>query len=128
MSPSSFDSIEGFFTKFKLLVLFLKQCGVEKKEDQLIVSILSTLSFEYSVFVFTFHAIRLAISNWKMLSLSTLFDSLTKKQDKLIQMGALRSSKGKDHALIVQGSKNTKSKENQIVKERSQSQIMKMKV
>ena len=32
-------------------------------------------------------------------------------------MGALKSSKSKDHALMVQGSKNTKSKEKQIVKE-----------
>ena len=31
MSPISFDSIEGFFTKFKSLVLFLKQYGIEKK-------------------------------------------------------------------------------------------------
>ena len=33
-------------------------------------------------------------------------------------MGVLKSSKGKDHALMVQGRKNTKSKENQIVKEK----------
>ena len=33
-------------------------------------------------------------------------------------MDALTYSKGKDHALIVQGSKNTKSKEKQIVKEK----------
>ena len=31
MSPNSFDSIEGFFTEFKSLVIFLKQCGIEKK-------------------------------------------------------------------------------------------------
>ena len=33
-------------------------------------------------------------------------------------MGALRISKGKDHALILQWSKIAKSKENQIVKEK----------
>ena len=33
-------------------------------------------------------------------------------------MGSLRISKGKDHDIIVQGSKNAKSKENQIVKEK----------
>ena len=43
---------------------------------------------------------------------------MTKKQDKLIQMGALRSSKGKDHTVMVQGIKNSKSKENKIVKEK----------
>ena len=91
--------------------------GLRRKKINLF-SILSKLGPEYSVFVSTFHATRLVISNWKMLSLCTFFDSLTKEQDKLIQMGALRSSKGKDHALIFQGSKNIKSKENQIVKEK----------
>ena len=50
--------------------------------------------------------------------LNSFLDSLTKEQDKLIQMGALRSSKDKDHALMVQGSKNARSKEKQIVKEK----------
>ena len=108
MSPRNFDSIEGFFTKFKSLVLILKNCGIEKKYDQLILSILSKLGLEYSVLVSTFHATRFSISNWKMTSLSTFFDSLTKEKDKLIQMGALRSSKGKDHSLIVQGRKNAR--------------------
>ena len=107
---SSFDSIEGFYTKLKSLVLFIKKYGIEKNEYQMIIFILSKLDPEYSVFVSTFSATRLAISNWKIPSLSTLFDSLTKEQDKLIQMSALRTFKGKDHALIVQGSKNTKSK------------------
>ena len=56
---------------------------------------------EYLVFVSTFHATRLAISNCKMSSLSTFLDSLTKEKDRLIQMGALRYYKGKGHALIV---------------------------
>ena len=55
-----------------------------------------------------FHATRISISNWKIPSLSTLFDSLTKEQDKFIQMGSLRISKGKYHALIFKGSKNEK--------------------
>ena len=29
--PSNFESLEGFFTKFKSLLLMLKQCGIEKK-------------------------------------------------------------------------------------------------
>ena len=57
--------------------------------------------------------------NWKIPSLSTFFDSLKKEQDKVIHMGSLRISKGKDDALIVQGSKNARSKENQIVKEKN---------
>ena len=79
LSPSRFKSIEGFFTKFKSLDLMLKKCGSHKKEYRLILSILSKLGHEYSVFVSTFHATRLAISNWKMPSLSTLFESLAKE-------------------------------------------------
>ena len=82
------------------------------------IGILSKLGLEYSVFVSTFHATRISISNWKMPFLSTFFESLTKEPNKLIQMGALRSSKGKYHSLIVQGSKNVRSKEKQILKEK----------
>ena len=118
MSPSRFDSIEGFFTKFKSLVLMIKHCGIERKYDQLILSILSKLGPEYSFFVSTLHATRIVVSNWKIPSLCTFFDSLKKEQGKLIQMGSLKYSKGNDHALIVQVSQNTKSKEKQIVKEK----------
>ena len=83
---------------------------------------------EYSFFVSMFNATRLDVSNWKMPYLCTFFDSLTKEKDKLIQMGALRSSKVKDLALIVQGSKNSKSKEKKIMKEKKPNQIVKMKV
>ena len=31
--PSSFESLQLYFSKFKALVLQLKQCGKEKKED-----------------------------------------------------------------------------------------------
>ena len=92
ISPSRFDSIEGFFTKFKSLFLILNNCGIEKKADQLILYILSKLGLEYSVFVSTFHATRIVISNWKMPSLSTLSDLVAKEKDKLIQMGDIRIS------------------------------------
>ena len=80
LSPSSFDSIEGFFTKFKSLVIILKRFGIEKKYDQLIIFILSKLGPDYSVFVSTFHATRIVVSNWKIHSLCTLIDSLTKEK------------------------------------------------
>ena len=51
-----------------------------------------------------------------MPSLSTFFDSLEKGKVKLINMGTLKISKNKYRALIIQGSKNAKSKEKQIVK------------
>ena len=88
----------------------LKHCGIDKKHDQLILSILSKLGPEYSVFVSTFHATRLVVSNWKKPSLCNLFDSLTKDKHKLIQMGDPIYSMGKDNVIIFEGSKNTKSK------------------
>ena len=82
-----------FFTKFKHLVLQLKQCKVEKEYDQLILVILSKLGPKYSIFVSTFHSINLTIMNWKMLTLNAFIESLTNEHDKLVQMGIIRSSK-----------------------------------
>ena len=110
LSPSNFESLEGFFTNFKSLVLILKQCGIEKEYYQLILSILSKLGPDYSVFVSTFHATRLVVPKWKMPSLNSFLDYITKEKDKLIHMGVLNYSKGKDHALLVQGNKTIKSK------------------
>ena len=56
LSPSSFETLQLYFSKFKALVLQLKQCGIEKKEEQLVLAILSNLGPNYSVFVLTFHA------------------------------------------------------------------------
>ena len=61
LNPSHFEIIQYFFTKFKSLVLQLKQCGIENKEEQLILSILSNLGLEYSVFVSTFHSGKLTV-------------------------------------------------------------------
>ena len=43
LSPSSFESLQLYFSKFKALVLQLKQCGIEKKYDRLVLAILSNL-------------------------------------------------------------------------------------
>ena len=52
LSPSSFESLQLYFSKFKALVLQLKQCGIKKKEEQLVLAILSKLGRDYSVFFF----------------------------------------------------------------------------
>ena len=48
--PSNFEYIEGLFTNFKSLFLILKKCGIDKEYDPLIISILSKLVPDYSVF------------------------------------------------------------------------------
>ena len=47
MSPSSFESLQLYFSKFKTIFLQLKQCGIEKKEDNLVLEILSKIGPEY---------------------------------------------------------------------------------
>ena len=59
LSPSSFESLQLYFSKYKALVLQLKQCGIEKKEEQLVLAILLKLGPGYSIFVLTFHATKL---------------------------------------------------------------------
>ena len=79
----------------------LKQCGIKKEDDQLILYILSKLGLDYSFFVSTLHATRLVVPKWKMPSLNYFLDSLTKDKDKLIHMAIPNSPKRKDHALLV---------------------------
>ena len=50
LGPSSFESLQLYFSKFKALVLQLKQCGIEKKEEKLVLAIISKLGPDYSVF------------------------------------------------------------------------------
>ena len=107
MRPTHYDTIHDFFTKFKSLVLQLKQCGIEKKEDQLILSILSKLGLEFSVFVSTFHSRKLTLRNWQMPSLENFMESLTQEKYKLFQMG---STKAKNQALVVGVSNSSKGK------------------
>ena len=66
LRPKSFKSIKQFFTKYKSLVLQCKQCGLERKDEKLVLLVLSKIGSEYSVFVSTFHSGRVSIPNWKM--------------------------------------------------------------
>jgi hypothetical protein len=57
LDPKIFDNIQDFFTKFKDLLSQLKACGVDKskEEKQMVLTILSKLGPEFTVFVSTFH-------------------------------------------------------------------------
>ena len=76
LSPSSFESLQIYFSKFKALVFQLKQCGIEK-EEKLVLAILSKLGPNYSVFLSTFHATKLIARAWKMPKLAEFMESLT---------------------------------------------------
>ena len=63
LQPSSFKTIQQFFTKFKSLVTQCKQCGIDKKHEQPVLSILSKIGPKFLVFVSTFHSKRKTTQN-----------------------------------------------------------------
>jgi hypothetical protein len=73
--------------------------------------VLSKLGPEYSVFVSSFYTTKLSMGKtWKTPSMDDFIESLIHEQNKLIQLGALKSSKA--HALATQEtSKNKRRKE-----------------
>ena len=101
LQPSNLETLNDFFTNFKHIVLLLKQCKVEKEDDQLILAILSKLGVDYLVFVSKFSVGNLTTPRWNIPSLNAFIESLTSEHDKLVQMGIIRSSR--DQALYAQG-------------------------
>ena len=106
LQPSNFKTLNDFFTKFKQIVLLLKKCKVEKEDDQLILTILSKLGADYSLFDSTFHVGNLTTPGWNIPVLNAFIESLTSEHDKLVQMGIIRSSH--DQALNLSGPKYLK--------------------
>ena len=72
---------------------------MEQEDDHLILSILSKISADYSLFVSTFQTVNLTTPNWKVPSLDSFIESLSHEHGKLIQMGTIRSSR--DQALVA---------------------------
>jgi hypothetical protein len=102
LDPKIFDNIQYFFTKFKDLLSQLKACGVDKskEEKQMVLTILSKLGPELSVFVSTFHTVRFTSgATWKMPSLEDFIESLTQEKTKLINMGTIKGPRA--HALTM---------------------------
>ena len=77
LSPSSFKSLQLYFSKFKSLVLQLKECGIKQKEEKLVLTILSNIGLESLVFVSTFYANKLIGRTWNILKLVEFMESLT---------------------------------------------------
>ena len=86
----------------------MKQCGLERKDEQLVLSVLSNIGSNYSVFISTFHSRRDSIPNWKIPSLDAFVESLIQEQDKLVQMGVIQTSR--NQALLVWDSKNAQAR------------------
>jgi hypothetical protein len=98
----TFDNLQYLFTKYKDLLSQLKACGVEKSEEkQMVLTIISKLALEYSMFVSTFHLVRLTSrATWMIPSLEAFIESLTQEQNKLINMGKIKGPEV--HEITVQ--------------------------
>jgi hypothetical protein len=96
--PIHFRNLQELFTKFKSLLVELNACGVTKEEEQLILSILSKLGPEYSIFVSSFQASKLTQEEWKMPPLNDFIAALTQEKANLVQMGAIKHSKNQELA------------------------------
>jgi hypothetical protein len=82
LDPKIFNNLQDFFTKFKDLLLQLKACGVDKskEEKEMVLTILSKLGHEFSLFISTFHLVRFTSgATWKMPSLKEFIESLTQE-------------------------------------------------
>ena len=111
LSPAHYETIEYFFTKFKELLLQIEQCGIENKYYHLILSILSKLGPENSVYVLTFHSSKLTTRNWKMPLLADFMESLTQEKENLIQMGTIIKSKDQYLSSSVSNQSQSKKKD-----------------
>ena len=107
LHPNSFETIEQF-SKFMSLVLQCRQCGIAWKDEKNVLSILSKLGPECSVFVSIFHSKWEIFPDWKIPSLDSFSESLIKEQKKLIRMGVIHTSK--DQALLVTDSSKAQAK------------------
>ena len=84
LSATHFNNLQEYFTNFKSLLIELDACGVKKEEDQVILSILSKLGPEYSVFVSSFQASKLTQKNQKMTPLNDFIATLTQEKYNLV--------------------------------------------
>jgi hypothetical protein len=85
-----FDNIQYFFTKFKDLLSQCKACRVDKSkgEKKMVLTILSKIGLEFSVFMSTFHLVIFSYgATWKIPSIEDFIESVTQEQTKLINMG-----------------------------------------
>jgi hypothetical protein len=102
LDPKSFNNIQYFFTKFKDLLSQLKACGVNKSKEQkqMVLTILSKIGIEFSVFISTFHSIIFASgATWKIPYLEDFIEALTQEKTNLINMDRVKGPKA--HALTM---------------------------
>ena len=92
-----------------------KQCGIVKKDEQLVLCILSNIGLELSFFVSTFHSRSLSSPTWKIPFLDVVTKYLIEDQHKPIHIGSLKPSK--DISFLVGETKHVPNKGRSKMKE-----------
>lgn len=112
LDPKNFDTIQDYVTKANELRAQLKDCGIDKKDTQLIFNLIGKLPQEYVAFVSSFQTHRMTMgSSYKMPTFDAFNEMLMMEQTKLIRMGILKASKSQ--ALVAnQGNKGNQGKDN----------------
>jgi transposase InsO family protein len=101
--PSDFSCLGDYLSKFKTLSVLCEECKIKMEEEHCIYLILSKLGSAYSVFVYTFYAMREALwKDYEKLTLESFFASLIREEDKLIQLGVISTAGTSNTTLVAQ--------------------------
>jgi len=93
LSPNNFPYIEDYLSKFKTLILLLKECEIDNKDDRCIYVILAKIGTTYSMFVTTFYSTREYIGDsYQKPSLESFCDPLIKEKEKLLHLGVINTA------------------------------------
>jgi hypothetical protein len=101
LSPSVFSCIEDYLSKFKTLRILCEECKIKIEEDCCII-ILSKLGSAYFVFVSAFYDMQEALETaYQKPTLENFCDALIREQDKLAQLGVIKTASTSNKALVV---------------------------
>jgi hypothetical protein len=103
LNPSDFSCLGDYLSKFKTLRLLCIECNIKMKEPRCIYLILSKLGSAYSVFVSTFYAMKEALGDaYVAPTLESFCTSLIREEDKLLQLGMIKTADTSNKALVAQ--------------------------
>jgi hypothetical protein len=103
LSPSDFSCLGDYLSKFKTLKILCEECKIVMEEQRCIYLILSKLGSAYSVFVSTFYAMKEALGkSYVKPTLQSFCASLIREEDKLLQLGVIKTVGTSNKVLVAQ--------------------------
>jgi hypothetical protein len=103
LSPNDFSFLGDYVSKFKTLRIVCEECEIKMGEECCIYLILSKLGSAYSMFVYTFYAMREALGKaYQKPTLESFCVSFIREEDKLVQLGVISTAGTSNKALVSQ--------------------------